>query len=136
MIIELSPGITVDMHPATGRDSLIALSVRARMESFVPEYNIVGGFSYQDDFAHIVAQIDQVKGLDFALPHWELDGELLADSFRAWLALPDRIVQAWRNALDKVEPEYNAFELRPGAKPDNPLQSNPAESSENPPTTG
>lgn len=126
MQIELAPGITVDIHPATGRDSLIALSVRAKAESYLPEYNITGGFTYQDDFAHIIAQTETVKGLDFPLPHWELDGEALAESFRAWLALPDKIVQAWRKALDQVEPEYNAPELRPGAVPDSPLQQPPA----------
>lgn len=135
MIVELVPGVTVDMHPATGRDSLIAWSVRARMEEFTPEYNIRGGFNYQADFASIVAQTDQINGLDFALPHWELDGEMLAEGFRAWLALPAKIVDAWRDALEKVEPDFNAPDLKPGAKPKTPLAVKSETSSEGKSTT-
>jgi hypothetical protein len=61
---------------------------------------------------------------------------MLAEGFRAWLALPAKIVDAWRDALEKVEPDLNGPALKPGAAPKDPVPSTPAESSESPPTTG
>lgn len=107
------------VHPRTGRDSMLTLSIRVRMSSFIEQYDVPGAWKYQDDFGYCLCQTEAIEGVPFTLPDVlsTTDGEALAAHFEDWLALPDEIVQAWRRALDAKVP-INAPELLPAAKAD------------------
>ncbi len=123
-LVELKPGVSVEMRPPTGFDDLVALSIRAKMEEFLKDFeSLAGNWSYQARFALIVACTDKATGLPFDLPAPDAEGAALAASYRAWLQLPRRMFRKLYDAVDEIEAQLNAPELTPGAPPDSPLVS-------------
>lgn len=136
MIIELnSKGARAHMRPGTGEDSLKISSVRLKLQEAAPEYSIPIGYAYQEDFAVCVAQCEKVEGIDFMLPDWRATPEELGESFRAWLRLPKKMFEKWREGLLNVDEDPNDPDLLPPgkvgeARRQDPLSSSGASTSE------
>lgn len=107
------------IHPRTGRDSMLMMSIRIRIDPFIKQYaDTEGVWKYTEDFGYCVVQTDSNEGLPYSIPDYlHADGETLAQCFEEWLALPDKILQAWRQALS-VDPPLNSPELLPEDKAD------------------
>lgn len=122
--ITLAPGMTLDLHPPTGYDDLVSLSIRVKMEPFLPEFQVITGtFLFQDRFALLLACTDSSTGLPFDLPSPDAEGAALGAAYRAWLKLPRRVFRKWFDALEAVEAQLNAPDLLPGVESTDPLAS-------------
>lgn len=135
-LITLAPGRTVAMHPPTGFDDLVALSIRAKMEPFLTEFEgLTMNWAYQARFALIVACTDQGEGLPFDLPRPDAEGPALADAYRSWLKLPRKVFRKWYDAVDDLDEAWNAPDLTPEAHAGNVPLANASSSSKSESTT-
>lgn len=127
--ITLAPGRTAEMHPPTGFDDLVALSVRAKIEPYLTEFEgLTMNWAYQARFALIVACTEQVEGLPFELPKHDAEGAVLAAAFREWLKLPRKVFREWYDAVDKLDEVWNAPDLTPEAHTGNAPLANASSS--------
>lgn len=115
--VKLSEGISACIHPRTGMDQLIALTVHLRLDetSLLDDYKELDGLAfYKNNFAMAMAQTESLTGLDYKFPDKRADSDTMAEGFLEWIFLPSAIIEAWGMALLKDE-MYNASALLPAA---------------------
>lgn len=115
--VQLTDKVQADIRPALGSDEVTTWEVRAKFEPFLEDRPRTGAeYMFQAQFALCVVCTNWIKGTDYALPIIDDTGEVLADAYRAWLALPRRLFNAWRQAPDEVEGTFNSPDLLPPDK--------------------
>lgn len=130
--LELTSGVTAQMHHPKGRHQLIAASILRKLWSTsAADDDLAASLMYQDRFAQLCALTDRIDGVDFFIPSPHDEPESIKAAYEAWLDLDEDVFRAWYDAPDKLKAKRapNPPELQPGVGTEENPTLPPAENS-------